>query len=147
MSSCNSVVKELIQAIAQHKERLVVIFWEVMLRYKFITWPANFNTACSSVSLERQLKTRLALLLAVKGYSLSHRYIRPTRWNRKDGARNDPMNQDILPHPPRECSCGMKLEGVFMTTTHFSNSDNTPCQTYITFKWYHKINLIYYILS
>jgi len=30
---------------------------------------SNFNTACSSVSLHRQLKTRLALSLAVRGYS------------------------------------------------------------------------------
>jgi hypothetical protein len=29
----------------------------------------NFNTACNSVSLHRQLKTRLALLLAVQDYS------------------------------------------------------------------------------
>jgi len=31
--------------------------------------------------------------------------------------------------PTKECSCGMKLEGVPMTTTQFSNSDNTHCQT------------------
>jgi hypothetical protein len=26
-----------------------------------------------------------------------------------------------------ECSCGKKLEGVSMTTTHFSNRFNLPC--------------------
>jgi hypothetical protein len=32
----------------------------------------NFNTTCSSVSLPRQLKTRLALLLAIQGYTPTH---------------------------------------------------------------------------
>jgi hypothetical protein len=29
----------------------------------------NFNTVCSFVTLHRQVKTRLALLLAIQGYS------------------------------------------------------------------------------
>jgi len=42
---------------------------DTKLSYQFTIWPADFNTACSSVSLHSQLKTRLALSLAVQAYS------------------------------------------------------------------------------
>jgi hypothetical protein len=40
-----------------------------------------------------------------------------------------------------------EVEGVFITITHFSNSDNTHRWIQTTFKCYHKINCIYYIFK
>jgi len=50
----------------------------------------------------------------------------------RGGGENDPTNQAILPTPIKGCSCGVdqwdRLAGVSMTTTRFSNSDNTHSQ-------------------
>jgi len=61
----------------------------------------NFDTACSSVSLPRQLKTRWAMVLAVRSLSSpTQTHYTPTSQNRKEGGRNNPTNQDILSYPP-----------------------------------------------
>jgi hypothetical protein len=65
----------------------------------------NFDTVYSSVSLDRRLKTRLALLLESKVIPL-HRHAIPTSSNRKGGGKNDATNQDILPQIPK----GVRVE-------------------------------------
>jgi len=42
LPSCNSVVKAPTQAIAWHKDWLVVIFWQWTLSYRFTNWPADW---------------------------------------------------------------------------------------------------------
>jgi hypothetical protein len=56
----------------------------------------NFNTTCSSVSHQNRndfvtSSPRLVL----------HTDTTQTSQNRKEGRRNDPTNEDILPQPPR----------------------------------------------
>jgi hypothetical protein len=58
-----------------------------------------------------------------------------TSQKRKEGWRNDLTLA-------KGCSSGMEVEGVSMTTTHLSKSDNTA-----RFKLYHRINCIYYIFK
>jgi len=59
MPSCNSVVKELMKAISWCRDWLVFIFWELTASNLQLDVLTNFNTACSFVSLHRQLETRL----------------------------------------------------------------------------------------
>jgi len=78
----------------------------------------NFNTACCFLSFHRQLKTRLL-------FPHTNTLYQPVKTGKKAGE----MTQQIKPffHTHQECSCGMKVEGVSMTTTHFSNSDKNHC--------------------
>jgi len=113
--SCNSVVTS--NPSHSMTQRLVDVYFlrAMNLQLDLLT---NFNTACSCVSLHRQLKTRLALSLAVLGHSPTQtHYTNQSKWERRHEK-----------HPPTGCSCGMKLEEMSMTTTHFSNSDNSHCQ-------------------
>jgi hypothetical protein len=41
LPNCNSIVKELTQAVAQHKDWLMFIFWELTLSYQLTTWSAD----------------------------------------------------------------------------------------------------------
>jgi len=43
--------------------------------------------------------------------------------------------------PARGVHVECKLEGMSMTTTHFSNSEDNHCWIWITFKWCHKKKL------
>jgi len=85
---------------------LVFIFFELLLSYQFMIFDLQSDSypACNSVSLHRQVKRKMPLSLVVPEFSsLPHRHSIPTKGQ-------------YIP------------TGVSMTTTHFSNRENTHCQ-------------------
>jgi hypothetical protein len=122
---CNSAVKELTQAIAWNKDwsdHLVSLWHQtVNLCLDLLT---DFNTACSFVSLHRQWRTRLGLLLAFQGYSPTQTHYtnqmkqerRLEKWPNKSGYSSI---------PPRGVHVEWKWKVMPVTTTRFSNSVNT----------------------
>jgi len=114
MLSCNSVVRELPQTKARHKDLLVFIFWGLTLDNEFTAWPANFNIVYSSVRVHGQEKTRTALLLAVQSYSPTQmHYTYQLKWDR--WLEKWPNKSTHSSTPTKEHSCAMKLKGVSMT--------------------------------
>jgi len=95
-----------------------------MLSYQFTKFDllTNFDPACTSVSFHRQFRTtRLHLSHVAQGYSPTqtlHQSAETGKWEKWPNKWHSSI-------PVKQWSCGMKLKGVSMTTTHFSNSDET----------------------
>jgi len=92
-------MKKLTQGIEQHS--VVILFTFLELTVYHLTWLSHFNTEFSSVSLDRQLKIRVAYSLAQSKVSLSRRHATPTSQNRKEREKVDLTDKAILPHTPR----------------------------------------------
>jgi len=110
--------------------------------YTLTSLLTSFNTACSTISLHRQLKTRVAFLLAVRGYSPTQtHYMNQLKLERRWEKRPNKSRHSST--PTKGCLWSTFIfHTVIILTARIKSHLNG-----LTLTWHHKINYIYYIFK